>query len=247
MDAPEAPVAIFENNKTRAELYALWLESYEVRVAASKQAAQKHIQNNLAVAVVNEGFADGAAETLVEIIRAELQLCRVLTIRPRSAAFPDVESELSLSKPVFEEDLRENVERLLCRHNYHRALRLYYRITTSIAARDVADDDSEEIQELRETASSLQSQLEEYREQLSEEDIVAVRRTLELNDAAVDSEPAVSSKYRPDRCPNCKEEWVEEDDSKLKRIAAYVWRCTGCGDVIMDNDPSHQQTYVGKR
>lgn len=249
MDDSDATVAVFEDNKTRAELYALWLDAYDVRVASSKQTAQKHVNNGLSVAVVNEEFADGAAETLVEIIRAESQRCRILAIRPRSAEFPQFESEKHLIKPVFEENLQEHVEQLLCRRNYHRALQLYYRARMELVARERAGSvEDDEIQELRETAATLQSQLEQYRERLSDDDVAAVKRALTLDSDRTESKEDVSSKYRPERCPNCNEEWAEsEDASTLKRIAAYVWRCTQCGDVIMDNDPTHQQTYVYQR
>lgn len=249
MNDHEATVAVFEDNKTRAELYALWLEAYDVRVASSKQTAQKQVGDELAVAVVNEEFADGAAETLVEIIRAESQLCRVLAIRPRSANFPEFESESHLTKPVFEEELQEHVETLLCRRNYHWNLQMYYRTTMTLVARERADStESEDVQQLRETIATLRSRLEQYRERLSDDDVAAVMRALTLDTEGSESKEDVSSKYWPDRCPNCKEEWADsEDAATLKRIAAYVWRCTNCGNVIMENDPSHQQTHVYKR
>jgi len=252
MDVSEATVAIFEDNKTRAELYALWLEAYDVRPASSKQAAQKRIDDDLAVAVVNEGFGDGVAETLVEIIRAESQTCRVLSIRPRSSVFPEFDSEYHLKKPVFEEDLQDGVERLLYRRNYHRALRLYYRATMKLVARERADaaedDDSDPVQNLRNRVESLKSRLHEYRERLSEDDVAAVMQSLTLDPEQSKPKEDVSSKYWPDRCPNCKEEWANSADAATpKRIAAYVWRCTQCGDVIMENDPSHQQTHIYKQ
>ncbi|WP_336325341.1 response regulator receiver protein [Halovenus sp. HT40] len=249
MDESDATVAVFEDNKTRAELYALWLEAYDVRVASSKQTAQKHVDSGLAVAVVNEEFADGAAETLVEIIRAESQLCRVLAIRPRSASFPEFESESHLTKPVFEEELQEHVDQLLCRRNYHQALQLYYRARMTLVARERAEPaEDEEIQRLRETATTLQSRLEQYRERLSDDDVAAVMRALTLDAERTESKEDVDSKYWPDRCPNCKEEWADSENAgTLKRIAAYVWRCTQCGNVIMENDPSHQQTHVYKQ
>ena len=243
MAALEAPVAIFEENKARAELYALWLEPYDVRVAASKQAAQEHVQEGPAVAVVDEQFADGAAETLVDIIRAESALCRVLTLTPRSEQFPDVDAELHLSKPVFEEALTEYVKRLVGRYKYHQVLWLYYRTTTKLAASDVADSAGEDVKELRDTASSLRSQLESYREQLTEEDLTAVRRSLALVEATPEAEPDVESKYAPDQCPDCSGE-DDDDDTGLKRIAAYVWRCTGCGAVMMESDPGSQNKHI---
>lgn len=243
MAALEAPVAIFEENEARAELYALWLEPYDVRVAASKQAAQEHVREEPAVAVVDERFADGDAETLVDILRAESAFCRVLTLTPRSEQFPDVDAELHLSKPVFEEDLTESVERLVGRYNYHRALRLYYRTTARLAASDVAESADEEVQELRDTASSLRSQLESYREQLREEDVAAVRRSLTLAEATPKAEPDVESKYAPDKCSNCTAE-DGDDDTSLKRIAAYVWQCTGCGAITMESDPGSQNKHI---
>lgn len=246
MDVSEAVVGIFENNKTRAELYALWLDAYDVRVASSKQTAQKHVGDELAVAVVNEKFADGAAETLVEILRSESQLCRVLAIKPRSGVFPEFDSESSLKKPVFEEELQEQVERLLYRRNLHRTLRLYYQKRVQlIASEKKSSSESREIQELRETAVALQSTVEQYRERLSDDDVAAVMSTLSLGDDQSEPEEENDSKYLPDRCPSCKREWRDsEDRAPVKRIAAYTWRCKECGNVIMNQDPSRQQTRI---
>lgn len=249
MDDSDATIAVFEGNKTRAELYELWLDAYDVRVASSKQTAQQHVSGGLAVAVVNEEFADGAAETLVEIIRAESQRCRILAIRSRSATFPEFESEKQLTKPVFEEELQEYVEQLLCRRNYHKALHLYYRTRMALVARERAGSaQSEELQELRTTAETLQSQLEQYRERLSDDDVAAVMRTLTFDTDQTESKADVSSKYSPDRCPNCKEEWASSNTAATaKRIAAYVWRCTQCGNVIMESGPSHQRIHMFNR
>ena len=246
MEFPATTIGVFEENKTRAELYALWLEEYDVRVASSKQRAQATIDDELGVAVVSSAFADGAAETLVDIVKTESPLCRVLAVRPRTVQFPEFESADSLAKPVFEEDLRAAVEGLLRRLNYQLALQLYYRTTMDLAAHEGASPadspDSEEVERLRQQAATLQSRLTEYRETLSDEDIAAVMRALTIENTDADDKEQVDSKYWPDKCPNCGEEWESEGDATLlKRIAAYVWRCTACGNVLLGEDSGRGQ------
>lgn len=247
MQFPVATVAVFEGNKTRAELYGLWLDEHEVRVASSKRMAQESLIETAGVAVINEGFADGAAETLAEIIKAECRACRILAIGPRNATFPEFDADNRLTKPVFEEELRENVGALLTQLNYQVGLQSYYRITLSLSARERADrgadDSTEELEQLREQATALEARLKQYREQLSAEEVAAVKRRLTLAGKPHGSKETVDSKYRPDECSNCSEQWDEDEEpDSLKRIAAYVWRCTNCGSVLMENDPSHRQT-----
>jgi len=249
MDFPATTIGVFEENKTRAELYALWLDEYDVRVASSKQRAQATIDDELGVAVVSSAFADGSAESLVEIVRTESPLCRVLAVRQRTAQFPAFESADSLTKPVFEEDLRAAVECLLRRLNYQLALQLYYRTTMDLAAHDGASpgetSDSEEAEHLRQQASTLRSRLSEYREALSDEDVAAVMRALTSDNEDTDSKEQVDSKYWPDTCTNCGEEWESEAEAaSLKRIAAYVWRCTACGNVLLEGDLGRGQPNV---
>lgn len=252
MEFPAATVAVFENNRTRAELYALWLEDYDVRVASSKRQAQDEIDDEIGVAVVSEEFADGAAETLVEIVQTESPLCRVLAVEPRTEASSPLDAARRLAKPVFEETLYETVKTLLQRLNYQLALQLYYKTTMDLAAHaGAAPADApptEEAERLHERASVLQSRLEQYREHLSDDDVAAVMRTLTLNVESADSKEQIESKYWPDSCSNCGEEWeTDEETGTLTRIAAYVWRCTRCGNVMMENDPAGRQTHVYRR
>jgi predicted RNA-binding Zn-ribbon protein involved in translation (DUF1610 family) len=249
MEFPAATVAVFEDNKTRAELYALWLEEYDVRVASSKRAAQEQIDDEIGVAVVSEVFADGVAETLVEIVRTESPLCRVLAVEPRTEASVHLDAARRLAKPVFEETLRESVETLLQRLNYQLALQLYYKTRMDLAAHTGAsptdDPPTEEAERLQERASTLQSRLEQYREHLSEEDIAAVMHDLTLDADESKEKQEVDSKYWPDACPNCGEQWeTDEETNTLTRIASYVWRCTRCGNVIMENDPGQGRTHI---
>jgi len=154
-----------------------------------------------------------------------------------------------LTTPVFEETLRTTVECLLRRLNYQLALQLYYRTTMDLAAHEGASPaeapDSEAVEHLRQQASTLQSRLTEYREALSDEDVAAVMRALTIENADADDKEQIDSKYWPDKCTNCGEVWDSEADAaSLKRIAAYVWRCTACGKVLLEGDSGRGQPNV---
>lgn len=247
MNLPEKTIVIFEENKTRAELYALWLDDYDSRIATSKQAAQDQIRDGLAVAVVDEGFGDGAAQTLVEIINTEARPCQIVVIRERSADYPDIDAAQYFTKPVFEEQLKDDIGRLLYRHNYHRTLQLYHESIRKLAARGWTDDEPEQVAELREQVTTLRSRLGQYREQLSDNDVAAVRQALTVEQGEP-GQQAVRSKYQPDHCPGCNERLEsEEATASVERIAAYVWRCTECGEVLIENDPGRSGTHIYMR
>lgn len=248
MDIPTSTVVIFESNETRADLYALWLEEYDVRVALTKQQAEEQLETPVAVAILDQQFADGAASTLFDIIQTRAPFCRVIATRERSVAFPDIDVEHQVVKPVFEEDLVDTVWTLLCRTNYQVALQRYYRLTTeltSLEVSDTEDTDSDRHHTLEKEAYRLHKFLLELRDELSDEDIRAVMRSISVTEQpSIDSsEEKLDSKYRPEKCSHCRQPWdlSESGDVPFARLGAYVWRCKQCGHVQMHSDPSHRQ------
>lgn len=240
-------VGVFEENETRAELYRLWLDSCDVQVALSRRQVDEAVGNDLGVAVIDESFADGAASKVVELIQSRAPACHLLATRPRSSAFPSLDADEQLVKPVFEDELVETVRGLLHRANYQLALTLYYRTVGMLAPLefDDSDTDNERYQKLTERADELRVVLAGLREDMTDDDVTAVVHSLTgpENIELVDSAEKVDSKYQPEACSNCGVEWTDtgEPGPSVVQLAAHIWRCSGCGHVQMYTHASHRR------
>lgn len=248
MHFPANNIVVFEENRTRGELYALWLDEYEVTVAATRQEADAALDGSVVVAVLEQAFADGEASTLLKIIRSRAPLCRVVATRERSAAFPSLNVDHQLVEPVFEEDLRDLVETLLCRANYHLALGRYYRTNVDLSSFEIHDGgpatEEEDYETLKARAAKLQDLIARLTRQMTTEDVLAVKRDIAFERTIVEDDEAekLDSKYRPDHCSKCGQSWDVSagGEPSVTQLGAYVWRCRECGHVQMAADPSHQ-------
>lgn len=246
MELPADNVVVFEENRTRGSLYSLWLDEYDVDVAATKREADEVLDGDVVVAVLNQEFADGAAEKLLKIVRSRAPVCRVVATRERSSPFPSLGVDHQLVKPVFEEELIELVEQLLCRANYHLALSKYYQTNLDLSSFEIHDGepatDEDEYDQLKQRSSKLQRLIAELAKRMNKEDIHAVKREilLERKIETTESTEKLDSKYRPRSCTNCNLQWDDPGGPSATQLGAYVWRCGGCGHVQMSTDPSHQ-------
>jgi len=256
-------VTVFKENRTRAELYELWLEGCEVRIATTKSEAVDLIDGSTAVAIVDRKFG-GDGTRLLELLRKHTPHCRAAVTRERSEGFPGVEPEYHLVTPVFEEDLQALVERLLGQVNYQLALVEYYRATGELASKEFVaerteDDDAtdrpenDEAVALKRRVARLRRLLSEYRKRLDREDVATVMESVSFQSPPppADSAEGSSSKYHPENCSNCGRDWsVSESDPQragFKQLGAHVWRCVDCGHVQMQPDPSHQRVSPYER
>lgn len=235
-------VAVVEDNRTRADLYALWLDDCEVTVALTQRQMDSIFDEPLAVVVLDRGFGDDVAVDVVASIQARMPACQMIGIRERSEGFPDLPPEQQLVRPVFEEDLQALAERLVYRANYHHALRLYYQSTSNLIYHDVNDNaerDEERRERLRERADRLKALIGSLRVAMDDADVQAVKRavTFEGEYERDDSTEKVDSKYRPDRCSRCRTDWTQD---VVVQLGANIWRCDACGHVQMNTDASHR-------
>lgn len=256
MDMLISTVVVCEENKTRAELYELWLEGFDVRVAVTKQAADEAVTGTTAVVVLDQAFGDGAAETLLERVRSRAPVCRVVGMRERSAAFPDLNVDHQLVKPIFREELTEIIEKLAIRANYQLALKLYYQTTVHLSTFEMKTAESEgekdRYERLEARAERLKSIVLGLQAHLTKEDIVDIRHSVsfEKGRPEPESREKIGSKYRPDRCSRCGADWertARADETEVRKLGAYVWQCGGCGHVQMGTDPSHQNVGSYRR
>jgi len=251
---PASAVVVCEANKMRADLYGLWLDEHGPRRALTSAQFVEAFDGGVAVVVLDDSFGDGAAATVLERVESEASHCRVLGIRERSDAGSGSPYDHQLERPVFEADLVERVETLFYWANYHLLLDRYYRTTALVSTYEWrADDDTESderYERLRDRAERIQEYLNRLRPRMDDGDVRAVAEAIAVSDAtAADAEESVESKYRPDECAECGQDWSEPVDGgeAVAKIGAYVWRCANCGHVDMRADPNHRHVTSSRR
>ncbi|MBX0284935.1 response regulator receiver protein [Haloarcula salinisoli] len=253
MDHLITDVVICEQNRTRAELYALWLDQVDAAVALTAREAADAVDEGTAVVVLDQRFAGEKTRNLLSLVRSESPLSRVIETRERSSPFPELGLDHHLVKPVFEAELTDLVGTLLLRANYHLVLRLYYQTTAPLLSLQSQTEPNDAAVEQRERLEARAERLKDvigtYQAAMSEDDIAAVKDAVNYTPVrkAHDSDTDTGSKYRPDKCSRCREPWnssPSEGGTRVTRLGAYVWRCGNCGHVQMRADPSHQD--VGK-
>jgi rubrerythrin len=242
MELLTTKVVIVEDNRTRADLYTLWLEDCEVTVALTERQVESAFEDTLALAMVDHDFADGAASGVLAMLRERMPACQILGMRDRADGFPDLPTDQHLVKPVFEKELQELAERLIYRANYHYALRLYYQTTSNLIYHEVNDGgnrDEKRCERLRGRVERLRELIRTLKSVLDEDDVQAVRKalTFETESEGRDARETTKSKYRPDRCSRCRTDWDREN---VVQLGANIWRCRSCGHVQMKTDPSHR-------
>jgi CheY-like chemotaxis protein/ribosomal protein L37AE/L43A len=249
MDHPMTGVVVCERNQTRAELYALWLDPADVTVALTAREAIDACDETAAVVILDQRFAGDRTRDLLKKLRSAGPLARIVETRDRASAFPSLGLDHDLVKPVFEDELRDLVEQLVMRANYHLVLRLYYQTTAPLLALQhraaLTGTEEDHVERLESRVERLKEVIGAYQRELSEDDIAAVKDAVSYTPVreAHNSDIDIGSKYRPDKCSRCREPW-DSSGTRVTRLGAYVWRCGNCGHVQMRADPSHQD--VGK-
>lgn len=254
MDHLTTKVVVCERNRTRAELYALWLDAADVEIALTASEAADSFDELTAVVVLDHGFAGDRTTDLLSLLRSKSPLCRPVETLERSAPFPSLGLDHDLVKPVFEPELTELVDTLLMRANYHLVLRLYYQTTAPLLALtnrpNLTDEEAARREHLDERVTRLKSVIRAYQGAMSDEDIAAVKDAIEYTPVRKPSgaDTDAGGKYRPDKCSRCREPWGGAGSStRVTRLGAYVWRCGNCGHIQMRADPSHQDVAKYRR
>lgn len=246
-ELPVSTVIVCEANKTRADLFGLWLDDYDAKRALTTAQFVEAVDAGIAVLVLDDSFGDGDAASVREQARSEASHCRVLGIRRQPDAGPESPYDSELERPVFETDLTTCVETLSYQANYHLLLDMYYRTTALLSTYewqgDDDPDDKERHKRLIDRAERLQELLNGLRPRMSDADVRAVAESFTSPDAGEDdTDSSPESKYRPDSCAQCGQDWTESVDGgdAAAKIGAYVWRCINCGHVDMRADPNYR-------
>lgn len=246
----EPRVVIFENNATRADLYERWLSGYGVRTALTRQEALDAFDETVAVAILDEDFADGVAENVLDMIRARSPDCRVLsTAEDRDRVYPALDVDHHLPKPIFEAELREKVDRLALEALYSSTLKRYYSLTLELTSTEITEEDEKTARErrdmLEERVESLKSRLGALSKRMDADAFHSVLNELTGDGEPVDGQPSLDSKYVPRSCSKCKRKWTGEDSrASPVRLGSFVWRCTECGHVQMHGNPDEGEVAM---
>lgn len=242
MNLPTPRVIIFEDNATRADLYAHWLARFEVETVLTTRQAREAIDGTATVAILDEDFGEGTAEDVLEYLRARNPSCQVLTTaRTRGKVVPSLGVDTHMAKPIFEMDLRETVDRLARRGLYSRSLSEYFRLTMELTSAEVGEEevgDEVDVGELQSRVSELKERLEVLAGAMDGNDVKAVLRELTARaDPAPKDADKRDSKYVPPKCPRCGVRWEDDEDASGPiRLGSFVWRCGDCGHVQMHGD-----------
>lgn len=254
MELPVSTVVVCETNRTRGDLYGLWLDDYDARRALTTAQFVESFDAGVAVLVLDDAFGEEGPEPVLERVGSEASHYRVIGIRTRSDDGSRSAYDRVLERPVFEADLTECVETLSYRANYHLLLDRYYRTTALISTyewrADEDPDDKERYERLLSRAERLQEYLNGIRPRMSDADVRAVAESIAVPEVTDDDAGrSVESKYRPDECARCGQDWSESVDGgdAAAKLGAYVWRCVSCGHVDMRADPNHRHVSSFRR
>jgi hypothetical protein len=163
--------------------------------------------------------------------------------------------------PTSRDEFRSVVDRLVRRRAYDLTIEQYYvaRLREAVLegnhteAQLASHDEYDTIQD---RVRSLQERLAEITAGLTDDDFQSIFEEIEergpsdilsLLDGRKGGRfgPVTvgSSKYRPDSCPDCGNDWndLRRGKEPFVRIGAFVWTCTECGCVQEMPDPSHQR------
>jgi DNA-binding response OmpR family regulator len=243
MNVPKGDVLVIEGNQTRADLYDLWLGSIDVRIALTEGQVHEEMDQDVAVVLLNQELTDGGSE-LLQLVRERNPSCYVVTTTTdRAQTIPKLDVDNHLVKPVFKDELREKVRRLLLRYTYMKALKEYYRLTVSLTTEEIKsktdEGDAEDVDTIDRRIQQYKSILSDLRQSMEPEDIEAVldqvsSRHEPSEEAGVDK---TESKYCPKKCSRCGRSWnnSQMDDWRrgYRRLGSFVWRCVDCGHVQM--------------
>lgn len=224
-EADEATVLVVEDEQSLAELYRAWLaDDHRVETAYTGQEAAEKLDDSVDVVILDRRLPDSTGQKVLDVVqdrRLDCMVAIVSAVKPEFdvANFPIDEY---LVKPVDRRELRATVNELL------------FRSTVTITRQELLALHSRKIVLENETDSRELERNEEYRE---------LRRKIRMLEIELQVSPQnISSRYRPDSCPDCDLRWNLDLEGTVGfvRMASRVWKCLECGNVVHMSDPSNR-------
>lgn len=251
------PTVLLIDEPVRADLFEMWLaDTCTVRTAATPAAVRQNFDDSVMVALVRNEVGDEAKALVEEQIRLHSPFCRtvITTTEHVEILFPEISYDVCLHEPTNRGEVRETVDRLSRRATYQSLLKKYYRLTVSLANREISDTAAElpedpEYDSLREAKDRLLAALTRLQSTFDDDDLRAVQDSLRPQRAfgpdATERNEKAGKKHLPDRCVGCGREWSTNGNSPeasgYRRLGAFVWKCRDCGTVQKLSDPSHRR------
>ncbi len=225
-------------------------------VFTTPDSAVDAIDRWLAVLVVSATFPDDDVEMLVYTARGRSPFCHVALLSKEAARLDELEvpRDEELTSPLTWGEFGETITSMLLRAQYLAGLQHYYKQSLALNTRrirlkgeDVETDP--EFTALEEELARLEGRLDGLSEQFSPEEYRAVMgRIQEENHHTPGEGKPVANPATfglPDSCPRCGLEFGIWHGPMLghgfERIAANVWRCTECNQVMDNPDPSNRR------
>lgn len=220
-------VLIVEDERGLADLYTAILEdTYTVRTAYTGEQALDLLDDTIDVALIDRRLGDWSGDQLVTAIHNRNLDCQVALVTAVTPDFDIVDLAIDdyLTKPISREELLEKVEELL--------------LWTK------SDINQQELLALISKKIALESEKSQAELEASNE-YSKLERWIELAKDRLDLDPEQvgSGKHRPDACPRCDLRWDISvgDATGFLQIAAYVWKCTMCGNIEEAPDPVNRR------
>jgi len=167
-DAEDPVVLIVEDETDVAETYRLWLDDYEVRVAADGEAGLSKLDDRVDVVLLDRMMPGLSGDEVLDVIRDRGLDCRVAMVTAVEPDFDILELgfDAYLTKPIKSDQLLDTVENLLERSAYDALLQEYYAMVETRATLESTKSraelaNSEEYDRLRADIESIRDDLED--------------------------------------------------------------------------------------
>ncbi|MFB6184255.1 MAG: hypothetical protein ABEI96_06835 [Haloarculaceae archaeon] len=242
-DDIEFGVVIFDDNRTRGELYALWLDRLHCTLATSTDEVLETLGDEHLVVCLSARLE---RETdVVTAVRKRVPHAQVLVLVTRDMPLVTIEWDCdeTLREPIDRSTFRETVRKLARRGLYSLKVNQFYKLNAALvsAGRRAGDDRDSDRDSMRATIERLEAEIKSLAARMDGSDfdamLTAVRsRNRYLYEPSAETTPSHNSKYHPDDCPNCGLTWGVAHGSPLglgyRRIGAFVWQCRRCEHVL---------------
>jgi DNA-binding response OmpR family regulator len=230
-ESEDADVLVVEDEQSLAELYRVWLETeYAVETAYTGDEAGEKLDETVDVVILDRRLPDATGREVLDRIQDRNLDCMVTIVSAVKPVFEIADFPIDdyLTKPVEREELLATVDELLLR------------ATAPISRQELLALHSRRIALEGEMDPGQLEETPEYNE---------LTRKIEVLESELDVAPqSISSRHRPDACPECDLRWNLDVEGTVGFVpmASRVWKCVQCGRVVHKPDPSNRSVTRGR-
>lgn len=230
-DVEDSKVVIVEDEESLAELYSDWLiEDHEVITTNTVDGAVDSLDDSVDVVILDRRLPSGSGQHVLEYIQGKELDCLVAMVTAVKPELDIVDLPIDdyLVKPIDRTVLQSTVEELLLRST----VAVTRQELLALLSRKIALEEENHPDELAEA--------QEYQGLCRHIDFL--KRELGV------SPQHISSRHRPDVCPDCGLRWNIDLEGTVGFVsmAARVWKCADCGRVVHKPDPSQRSVTRGR-